>query len=427
MTLKDYERDMELCCGCSCCKFIPLEKIKVSEHSYVCPSIARYNFNTYSGIGRLAFAKSLLNQKLECSEKVLEVIYNCQMCGGCDISCKYAMDMDVLEPINETRIHCVEAGNTLPALDKLIASMRQQGTMVPGAQTERGRWAAGLDVKDINREKAAVLFHAGCRASYDKNSWKIAQASVNLLQKGGVDVGIAGDNESCCGGRAYQMGYKQDFLDQARKNMEAFEKQGVKILVTACADCYHAFKVLYDKFDIKGDLEVLHITEYLDQLIKDGHLKPSKQIDLKVTYQDPCHLGRLGESWIRWKGKEIPGPIRLFDPPREFMRGTYGIYDAPRNILRSIPGLRLVEMDRIKEYAWCCGGGGGVKENNPDFARWTAEQRIAEAESTGAEALVTACTGCRSLFAETLKENGKDLKVYDITEILDEAIKEGGQ
>jgi len=218
-----------------------------------------------------------------------------------------------------------------------------------------------------------------------------------------------------------------DFLEQARKNMATFNKWGIKTLVTACADCYHAFKVLYDKFDFKGDLEVLHITEYLDQLIKEGQLKPTRQIDLKVTYQDPCHLGRLGEPWIRWKGKEIPGPIRLFDPPRDFMRGTYGVYDAPRDILRSIPGLKLVEMDRIKEYAWCCGGGGGVKENNPDFARWTAAQRISEAKSTGAEALVTACTGCRSLFAETLEENGKDLKVYDITEILDEVILKGGQ
>jgi Fe-S oxidoreductase len=422
MPLKDYVRETEICCGCSCCKFIPLEKIKEYKHSYVCPSIAKYNFNTYAAFGRLAFAKNLVDKTLEYSDKVLEVIYNCQMCGACDTSCKYAMDMDVLEPINETRIKCVEDGQTLPVLDKLVASMRKQGTMLPGAKAKRGQWAEGLGVKDITKEKVQVLFHAGCRISYNKDMWKLAQASVKLLKKAGVDVGIAGDNESCCGGRAYQMGYKEDFLNQAKKNMEMIKKSGVKTLVTGCADCYNAFKVLYDKFDLKGSLEVLHTTEYFARLIKDGKLKPTKKVALKVTYHDPCRLGRLGESWIHWKGKEIPEPVRLFNPPREFMRGTNGIYEPPRDVLKSIPGLKLVEMDRIKEYAWCCGSGGGVSETNHEFAKWTANERITEAESTGAEAIVTACPWCESIFGDTIKAKGNALKVYDIVEILEKSI-----
>jgi len=204
--------------------------------------------------------------------------------------------------------------------------------------------------------------------------------------------------------------------------MEILKESGVKILVTGCADCYHAFKVLYDRFELKGDLEVLHTTEYLNRLIKQGRLKPAKNVSLKVTYHDPCRLGRLGEPWIHWQGKEIPGPIRLFDPPREFMRGTYGVYEPPRDVLRSIPGLKLVEMERIKEYAWCCGSGGGVSEANPEFARWTAAQRIAEAKSTGAEALVTACPGCQSIFSNNLQENVKTLKVYDVVELLAESV-----
>ncbi len=413
---------MQLCCGCSCCKFIPLEKVKSAQHSYICPSIARYNFNTYSGLGRLAFAKSLAEGKLEYSPKVLEVIYNCQMCGGCDTSCKYAMDMEVLEPLYETRIQTVQAGQTLPALDKLIASLRKQGTLVPGAQAKRGQWAEGLGIKNIAQEKAAVLFHAGCRTSYDKILWKTAQTSVKLLQKAGVEVGIAGEGESCCGSRAYQMGYQADFLKQAEINLTSFKQVGAKTLVTGCADCYQAFKVLYAKFGLKGDFEILHISQYLDRLIKEGKLKASRQVDLTVTYQDPCHLGRLGEPWIAWQGKEIPGPIRLFDPPKEFRRGTYGVYTAPRDILQSIPGLKLVEMDRTKEYAWCCGAGGGVKESNPDLATWTAQERLKEAASTGAQALVTACPGCQQSFQEALKDNSNPLKVYDIVEILDQAI-----
>jgi Fe-S oxidoreductase len=181
--------------------------------------------------------------------------------------------------------------------------------------------------------------------------------------------------------------------------------------------------VLYDKYGMKGDLEVLHITEYLDRLLKEGKLKPTGNDAINVTYHDPCHLGRLGEPWIHWEGREIPGHIRIFDPPKEFRRGTYGVYEPPRDILRSIPGLKLTEMDRIKEYAWCCGAGGGVDISNPDFARWTAQERISEAEATGAEALVTACPWCEKIFNETIKENGSNLKVYDIVELLDKAIQ----
>jgi Fe-S oxidoreductase len=422
MALEDYRSDMEMCCRCSICKFVPLEKLKENRHSYVCPSIARYNFHTYAGGGRMGMGIAMLEKELAYDDKLLEVVYNCQMCGACDISCKYAMDMEVLEPINEIRIKCVEEGNTVPALDRVINSLRKQGTMIPGAKVKRGDWAKGLDVKDVTSQKSRVIYHAGCRVCYDRDMWKVAQAAVRLLKKAGVDTGVAGENELCCGGRAYQMGYKAELMNQAKRNMALIKKSGVQILVTGCADCYYAFKVLYDKFDLKGGLEVLHITEYLDRLIKEGKLKPTKKVDLKVTYHDPCHLGRLGEPYIHWEGKPVPGHIRIFDPPREFRRGTYGVYESPRDVLNSVPGLKLVEMDRIKEYAWCCGAGGGVKEANPEFAGWTARERIDEAESTGAEAIVTACPGCEQSFSDAIKEYGNKLKVYDVVELLEKAI-----
>jgi Fe-S oxidoreductase len=422
MALEDYKRDMEMCCRCSYCKFISLEMVKGYQHVNVCPSIARYNFHAYSGGGRLNMAVGILQNRFDYDDKLLEVIYNCQMCGACDISCKYVMEMEVLEPINEFRIKCVEEGHTVPALDRVINILRKQGTMIPVAKARRGDWAEGLGVKDFTKQKAKVIYHVGCRTCYDKDLWKVARAAVALLQKAGIDVGIAGADESCCGGRAYQMGYKDDFLRQATHNIELFNKSGAKILVTGCSDCYYAFKVLYDKFGIKGDLEVLHTTEYLDRLIKEGRLKPTKKVTATVTYHDPCHLGRLGEPCIHWQGKEIPGHIRVFDPPKEFRRGTYGIYEPPRDVLKSIPGLQLVEMDRIREYAWCCGAGGGVKEINPEFAQWTAQERITEAESTGAEAIATACPGCEQNFNDTIKENGSNLKVYDVAELLERAI-----
>jgi Fe-S oxidoreductase len=218
------------------------------------------------------------------------------------------------------------------------------------------------------------------------------------------------------------MGYKEDFMNQAKKNLEMFRKSGAETVVTSCADGYQAFKVLYEKCGMKPDVEILHITEYLDRLIKEGKLRPKKKVNMTVTYHDPCRLGRLGEPYIPWEGKEIPGHVRLFDPPREFMRGTYGVYEPPRDVLKSIPGLRLIEMARRKEYTWCCGSGGGVETSNPEYAEWTASERIDEADSTGADALVSACPWCEKAFSDAIKNQGGSMKVYDIVELLDKAV-----
>ncbi len=422
MPLEDYRSDMEMCCRCSICKFVPLEKLTENRYSYVCPSVARYNFNAYAGGGRMAVGISLLDKRIDYSGKLLDVVYNCQMCGACDISCKYAMDMEVLEPLNELRIECVESGHTLPAVDGVIAGLRKSGTLASGENVKRGDWARKLTVKNATREKAQVLFHAGCRVSADQSLWRAAQDSVILLQKAGVDIGILGEQEQCCGGRAYQMGYTQDLLGQARSTLDLIQATGAATLVTGCADCFHAFNFLYDKFGLKGKLEVLHATQYLDRLIKERKLKPVHRVPIKVTYHDPCHLGRLGEPYIPWKGKPLTGQIRIFDPPKEFRRGTNGVYEPPRDILKSMPGLELAEMTRIKEYAWCCGSGGGVAEANPEFAAWTAAERIEEAESTGAEVLVTACSGCTRGLRRAAADKGSRLVVSDVTELLKEAV-----
>ncbi len=416
MALEDYKRTMEMCCRCSCCKFIPLERVEGHRYVHVCPSVAKYNFHAYSGGGRIGMAVGMLEDRFEYSDAFLKVLYNCQMCGGCDVSCKYAMDMEVLDPINEMRIACVESGRSLPVLDRLRDNLRAHGVMVGAAEN---KWAAGLDIPDITEKKTKVVYHAGCRTRADQEQWKAARAIVTLLKKAGVGVGIARE-ELCCGGRAYEMGYKEDFLKAAGRKMDQLRKSGAEVVVTGCADCYQALKVLYDKFG--GDVEVFHATEYFDRLIKEGKLEPSKRVEIKVAYHDPCHLGRLSEPYNHWEGKEIPGHIRLFDPPKEIRRGGGGVYEPPREILRSIPGVKLLEMERKREYAWCCGAGGGVGESNPDFAAWTAKERVEEAFSTGAEALVTACPGCERAFRSSARRNGSSMKVFDIAEVLEKAL-----
>jgi Fe-S oxidoreductase len=422
MGLEQYQGDMGMCCRCSACKFIPMQKVKGADYSYACPSIAKYNFHAYSGGGRLNIANAMLKNGFNYSAKIMDIVQNCQMCGACGVSCNYAMDMEVLEPIQEFRIKAVAEGHTAPALDKVIASLKKGNAMTPGAAAKRGDWAKGLNLKDFTKEKVEVIYHAGCLTSNNQDQWKLAQGAAKILQKAGVNFGIGGASEICCGGRAYQMGYQQEFLNQAKKSMALIKKSGAKTLVTGCADCYQAFNVLYDKFGLRGDLEVLHITEYIAKLIKAGKLKPRKRVNLTVTYHDPCRLGRLGEPWIHWEGKKVPGDRFVFDPPKTYRRGTNGVYEPPREVLKSLPGLKLAEMVRIKEYAWCCGAGGGVSESNPEFATWTAGKRIEEAVSTGAEALVTACPWCEKIFNQAVKENGSSLKIYDIVELVEKSI-----
>jgi len=421
MSLEQYLGDANMCCRCSTCKFIPMQKLKGIEYSYVCPSVSRYNFHLYSGGGRLNYIAAGLKDGFNYTEKALDAIQNCQLCGACQVSCNFAMDMEVLEPISEMRLKSVKDGKIVPALDKVVEGMKKTGSMVP-AKGKRGDWAAGLGVKNAATEKVDVLLHVGCLSSYDPEMQKLAKAAVKILQKAGVNFGIFGDAETCCGGRAYQMGYEDAFLAQAKKNMEMIKKAGIKTVVNLCADGYQAFKVLYEKYNLRGSLEVLHITEYIDKLVKDGKLKLNKKINMTVTYHDPCRLGRLSEPWVHWEGKKLPGDRFVFDPPRQYRRGTKGVYEPPRDILKAIPGMQISEMVRIKEYAWCCGAGGGVNVSNPDFAMWTATQRVDEAISTGAEAIVSACPWCEKTLSMAVKECGSDLKVYNIVELVAKAI-----
>jgi Fe-S oxidoreductase len=418
MSLKEHQADMECCSRCSACKFIPLEKVTGYEHVNACPSISRYNFHTYSGGGRMGFGLGLIHGRVEYTERAADVIYNCNLCGACDVSCKYGMEFDVLEPLYAMREECVAAGHGPAAWNDLAENMGAGAPTVVNPGERRGDWAEGLDVKDYAKDKAGVVYHAGCLAGTDGAAGKVAKAAVSLLKKAGVDVGIAGDKELCCGGRAYEMGYREEALAQAERNVARFKESGATELVTGCAHCYQYFKVLYPKLGVKHGLKVTHVTEYLADLVREGKLVPSKPVDMVVTYHDPCHLGRLSEPWIDWKGVQREPHFRVYDPPRVLRRGGNGVYEPPRDLLRSVPGVKLVEMDRIKEYAWCCGAGGGVAETNPEFARWTAAERLSEAVATGAEAVVTACPHCR----KNLGGPAGDLEVLDVVEILDKAI-----
>jgi hypothetical protein len=215
------------------------------------------------------------------------------------------------------------------------------------------------------------------------------------------------------------MGYEDDFLKQAEKYMSLIKAGGTKTLVTGCAEGYHAFKVLYHKYDLRGDLEVLHISEYLARLMKEGKLKPDRELDIKITYHDPCYLGRLGEPYIPWAVRRCRGTqgyLVLPDIPpgtNRCLRSTrqvLGVYRA--FVWKTWPGPRK---------CWCCGAGGGVQESNPEFALWTARKEKRKR-------LLPVRNPWLSLprlseFSLKRLPNRQDIRIYDLVELVGEAVK----
>jgi Fe-S oxidoreductase len=425
MSWENYEHDMQRCTRCSYCKFIPWRYIKNFDFCEGCPSAARYHFHAFAAGGKYNMGYSLLREKIEIDETFLDVLYKCHMDGSCDISCKVVQDIEPLQHMQSMRMKCVQEGHLIPAHMIVIEGLQKQDNMMMADKADRGEWAEGLSVKNLALDKAEVLFHAGCRYSFDQELWPVARIGLSILQKAGVDVGIMGRDETCCGGRAYELGYAGELTKYCEHQNEVWGNTGIKTVVTPCADCFACFSVLYDKIGQKPAVEVLHITQYLERLIQEGQLQLKNSLPLKVTYHDPCHLGRLGEPWIHWNGNEYKPkgfPMWLHDPPKKYRRGTFGIYDPPRNVIKSIPGLDFVEMYRIREYGWCCGAGGGVIDAYPDFAEWTGTQRLREANAVGAEAIGCACPWCKRVFLDAAAETGDKIQVLDILELIERAV-----
>jgi len=425
MALEDYRSSMLSCIRCSMCKWVPGPVTKSWRFSRICPSQDRYKFHTYAGGGRVITALSVLTERASLSEEMVDIIYKCQMCGGCDVVCHMLSPLvEPLEIMRELRAKCISEGYVSPEIMTVIDNLKKEDTMMMGKKkADRGNWAEGLGLKDLTKEKAEAVFHVGCRLSYDIEQWPALRAAATFLREAGVDFGIMGKDEVCCGGRAYDLGYVGELTKYAENNRDAWRNAGVTKVIVACGDGYGALQNLYPKVLKDFDFEILHVSQYLAQLLKEDRFKPTKEIPMRVTYHDPCHLGRLGEHYLLWEGtqKRFPGPALKFDPPKPERHGVNGVYEPPREMLRSIPGLDLVEMDRNREYSYCCGAGGGVIDTDPEYARWTAKVRIEEAKATGAEAIVTSCPWCYRNLKDAAEEVG-EIEVHDVTELLARAM-----
>ena len=431
MALEDFRADALRCTRCSYCKWIPFDLVKSYGSPRAAPASTTDNFHSYSAGGRLITMLSLMQGRSEVDDDVVDIAFKCQLCGNCDVTCKVCRyDMEPLAAIKEFRRVLNEQGKVPAAYPKLIANLRDAGNFGGRPQAERADWAEGLGLKDL--------------AAGDHGRGPVPRRLPLLLQPGAAEhrrrrqPGCCSKAAStwpstaaraCCGGKAYDMGYREDFARIADANLAKWADAGVKTIVTPCATCFWAFKRLYP--EAPGAVaagvpvpEILHTTQLADRLLKEGRLKPTKRVPLSVTYHDPCHLGRLGEDYEAWEGKEVKiyGQAVVYDPPRPRYNGAGGVYEPPRDVLRAIPGVELIEMERSREAAWCCGAGGSVAQAYPAFADFTASARVDEAKSTGAEAIATACSGCNYMLGAAKASDGSQMKAFDVLELLEQAL-----
>jgi len=406
--LLDYRKFAHSCLICRTCNNITCFRQASAKYGLVCPSGDRFRYDNYFGHGKHQMIRALIDGELFIqvppheplkpgfypSEKFLHAVYTCTLCGGCEAQCKI---QKLLEPMHASvalREWLVENGHgPLPEHMVLFKNMESYGNPWGAPRASRTKWVPkGTKIKDMSskgKEKAKVLYYVGCTESMIAEMRRVAVATMKNLMAADVDFGILGQDELCCGSTMLRIGDRKGFEKYRDRNIEIFNNLGMETIVTACAGCTSTLKEEYAEY---LNCEVLHVTEYLERLITKGKLKPKNKVEINVTYHDPCHIGRY-----------------------------CGVYDPPRTVLDAIPGVKLIEMERIREDSYCCGAGGGCSTAFPEFAVWTATRRLEEArETTGCETVVSACPFCEQNIGNACKNVG--MEILDVNELLADSL-----
>jgi len=322
-----------------------------------------------------------------------EEIWLCTTCGRCPQQCP--RDVKQIESgvaLRRVATQYEVYAKSASPIRAVKSGLNTEGNPFGESREKRGSWAEGLGVKPF-AEGMEVLYFPCCYSSYDPRMKKVARATATILNKAGVNYGILGSKENCCGESIRKTGDEELFKKLARENIKQFVDNGVTKIVVSSPHCYQAFKNDYAQFRV--NFEVAHISQYLYQLVNDGRLTFKKDFAKKVTYHDPCYLGRHN-----------------------------GIYDEPRGVLKKIPGLELNEMAEYRSDSLCCGGGGGRVWMETQKSERFSDIRIDQALDVNAEVLATSCPYCITMLEDsrTTMNVGDKIEVKDITEIVQDLI-----
>ncbi|MFX1529133.1 MAG: (Fe-S)-binding protein, partial [Promethearchaeota archaeon] len=360
-------------------------------------------FELYFSRGRMNVLKSILQGQIPLSKELAEWVYQCSECKNCSEVCHMSQNEYVILPtcnwIDHVRVwealrkDLVEAGFApLERHSELLEYMNNDQMKNPYGEDREKKFEWVSQFPQI-KEAGELMFFGGCTIPLRQLS--TLKNMMTVLKAAGKDVAISRD-EWCCGSIALRIGDEKSLSEIVRHNIDVFRNKGAKVLFTACAGCYRTWKKDYPEL-IREELpfEVKHITEILIELLTNNEIefKPEQIEKIKVTYHDPCHLGR-----------------------------HMNLYDIPRDIIQKIPGIELIEMKRNRKDAWCCGAGGGVKSQFSDLAVTISLERIQEAIETGAEILLTSCPFCVDNLNDALKLMDQQIKmkikVMDIIDLI---------
>ena len=322
-----------------------------------------------------------------------EDIWRCTTCGRCPQQCpRDVKQIDSGVALRRIATEYQVFPPSVKPVRTVAASLVGEGNPLSEERKNRAKWAEGLSVKAFT-EGMDILYFPGCYLSYDPRLKKVARATATILNKAGVDFGILGEKENCCGESIRKTGDEELFKRLAKDNIKTFIDNGVKKILVSSPHCYHTFKNEYPEFRV--NFELIHISQFLFQLINDGRLEIKKEYAKKVTYHDPCYLGRHN-----------------------------GIYDEPRGVLKKISGLELNEMVDSRVDSLCCGGGGGRVWMETQKGERFSDLRIEQAMGVEAEVLVTSCPYCITMLEDSRLTMGvaEQIDVKDITEIIQEVI-----
>jgi glycolate oxidase subunit GlcD len=355
-----------------------------------CPTYEETSLESINARGRVILAYHLLTGRLKPSKELAERFYKCTTCLNCNAVCPAGVK--VSDIVQAARVRLAEVGYLPPIHRTLIQSIEEKGNPFGEAIEKRG------DVYPTEfkpKEKASTLLFFGCVASYQDIN--VIPSTLKIMDKAKIDYTTLGTEEHCCGYISYLVGDQKEFERCIKNNINHFERMGLKEIVTTCAGCYRTFKDLYPKHDGFPGIQVYHTVEYLEKLITNGKLPLKNGAKMKVAYHDPCDLGR-----------------------------HMNIYDPPRNVIRAIPSVELIEFPQNRNLAKCCGGGGGLKAFDTNMSLEISYKRVQQASGIGADVIVSACPSCKSNLqvaaARLRKEKKGKIKVMDITELVAEVL-----
>lgn len=329
--------------------------------------------------------RRLLRQAQLGIEHVEADLWLCTTCGQCQATCPRGVDIPAV--FRGLRQIAWEQRAVEKGLPSTLWSLYWNSNPWSQPPSQRAAWAGSLNVQPFDPARHEVLLYVGCTSSYNRRAQKIARALVHLLEAAGVPFGTLGNDEPCCGESALSMGHLPYFEEIAANTMQVFRDRGVRRVMTISPHCYDVFRNHYHY--LKTGFQALHYTQYLAELLDQGRLKFERPLDLRLTFQDPCYLGRLN-----------------------------GEYDAPRHVLSAIPGVELIEMTDSRQQGLCCGGGGGrMWLETPPGERFS-DLRVQQAADIRVNCLAAACPFCLSCLEDSAKMlSTDDIEVLDVAEL----------